>query len=140
MKVKIKKLNAAAKLPTYANPGDAGLDLYSLEDFELKPGERHNFFVGFALEIPDGFVGIIKDKSGLPKNYGLHTLGGVFDSCYRGEYNVTMVNLGQEAYQIKTGDKIAQLLIIPCEQAELEEVQELSATQRGEGRFGSSGR
>lgn len=140
MKVKIKRLNAAAKLPTYANPADAGLDLYSLEDFELKPGQRNSFFVGFALEIPEGYVGIIKDKSGLPKNYGLHTMGGVFDACYRGEYNVTLVNLGQEAYQIKAGDKIAQLLIIPCEQAELEEVTELSATQRGEGRFGSSGR
>ncbi|MDP2586881.1 MAG: dUTP diphosphatase [Candidatus Komeilibacteria bacterium] len=133
-------MNPAANMPTYANPGDAGLDLYSLEDFELQPGQRNSFFVGFALEIPDGYVGIIKDKSGLPKNFGLHTLGGVFDSCYRGEYNITMVNLGQEAYQIKAGDKIAQLLIIPCQQAELEEVEELSATQRGEGRFGSSGR
>jgi dUTP pyrophosphatase len=140
VKVKIKKLNLAAKLPTYANPGDAGLDLYSLEDYLLTPGERHNFFVGFALEFSNGFVAIVKDKSGLPKNFGLHVLGGVFDAPYRGEYNVTMVNLGQEAYQIKTGDKIAQLLIIPCERAEFEETEELSGTVRGEGRFGSSGR
>ncbi len=140
MKVKIKKLNKAVKLPTYANPGDAGLDLYSLEDYELKVGERHNFFNGFALEFPNGYVAIVKDKSGLPKNYGLHTMGGVFDACYRGEYNVNLVNLGQEPHQIKAGDKIAQLLIIPCEHAEFEEAGELSETQRGEGRFGSSGR
>lgn len=140
MKVKIKKLNPAVKLPTYANPADAGLDLYSSEDCELKPGERRIFLVGFALEFNEGYVAIVKDKSGLSKNYGLHTMGGVFDSCYRGEYNVNLVNLGQEPYQIKIGDKIAQLLIIPCEQAELEEAAELSETQRGEGRFGSSGR
>ncbi|MDP2918328.1 MAG: dUTP diphosphatase [bacterium] len=140
MKVKIKKLNESVKLPTYAHAGDAGLDLFSLEDFELLPGSRYNFFVGFALEFSDGYVAIVKDKSGLPKNYGLHVLGGVFDSCYRGEYNVTLINLGAEPHQILTGDKIAQLLIIPCERAEFEETGELSDSQRGEGRFGSSGK
>ena len=140
MKVKIKKINPNCKLPTYANPGDAGLDLYSLEDFELQPGQRNSFFMGFALEIPQGYVGIIKDKSGLPTKFGIHVMGGVFDAVYRGEYNVLLVNLGHESYQIKKGDKIAQLLIIPCQQAEFKEVQELSQTQRGEGRFGSSGR
>lgn len=140
MKVKIKKLDAEAKLPSYAHPGDAGLDLYSLEDYILKPGERHIFFSGFALEFRDGYVARVLDKSGLPKNYGLHTMGGVFDAGYRGEYNVNLINLGNEPYQIKKGDKIAQLLIIPCLSAELKEVDELSETSRGEGRFGSSGR
>ncbi len=140
MKVKIKKLDAEVKLPSYAHSGDAGLDLYSLEDYTLKRGERHIFFSGFALEFPDGYVAIVKDKSGLPKNYGLHTLGGVFDSGYRGEYNVNLINLGQEPYQIKKGDKIAQLLILPCERAEFEETEELGESQRGEGRFGSTGR
>ncbi|MCX6785349.1 MAG: dUTP diphosphatase [Candidatus Komeilibacteria bacterium] len=140
MKVKIKKLNAAVKLPSYAHPGDAGLDLYSLEDYELRPGERHIFFSGFALEFPNGYVAKVFDKGGLPKNYGLHALGGVFDAGYRGEYNVNLVNLGQEPYQIKKGDKIAQLVILPCEHAEFEETEALEESQRGEGRFGSSGR
>jgi dUTP pyrophosphatase len=133
-------LNAAIKLPGYAHPGDVGLDLYSLEDFELKPGERHIFLSGFALEFPPGYMAKVLDKSGLAKNYGLHALGGVFDAGYRGEYNVNLINLGQEPYQIKTGDKIAQLVILPCEQAEFEETEELGESSRGEGKFGSTGR
>ena len=140
MKVKIKKFKDSVKLPSYALAGDAGLDLFSLEELELKPGERHNFKLGFALEIPLGNVGIIKDKSGLSHNYGLHTIGGVFDPNYRGEYNVEMVNLGSEAYRIKAGDKLAQLVIYPYEVADLEEVGELSESARGEGQFGSTGR
>jgi len=140
LKVKIKKLKPEAVLPAYAYPGDAGIDLLSLEDCRLKPGERYLFWLGLALEFKSGWVAIVKDKSGLPKDWGIHVLGGVFDSGYRGEYNVNLINLGKQAYQIKKGDKIAQLLIIPCETAEFEEVEELSASQRGEGRFGSSGR
>jgi dUTP pyrophosphatase len=138
--VNIKRLSVDAKLPTYGHPGDAGLDLYSLEDKVLIPGERHIFFLGFALEIPDGYVGIVKDKSSLPKNGGVHTMAGVYDSGYRGEYNTNLVNLGSEPYEIKKGDKIAQLLIIPVASAELTEVDELSDSSRGEGRFGSTGK
>lgn len=140
LKVRIKKLKPDVTLPSYAYRGDAGFDLLSLEDYQLKPGERHLFWLGFALEFSHGFVAVVKDKSGLPKDWGIHALGGVFDSGYRGEYNVNLINLGSQAYQIKKGDKIAQLLIIPCESAEFEEVEELSESQRGEGRFGSSGR
>ncbi len=140
IKVKIKKLFSDAKLPDYSHPGDAGLDLYSREDKELKPGERHTFFIGFALEFSDRYVAITRDKSGLAYKHGLHTMGGVFDSGYRGEYNVNLVNLGQEAYQIKKGDKIAQLIIIPFEQAEFEAVPELSDSSRADGRFGSTGK
>jgi dUTP pyrophosphatase len=140
MKLKILKLNPQAKLPNYAHPGDIGMDLYSLEDKMLEPGERHIFFVGFALEFPEGYGAIVKDKSSLPKNAGIHTLGGVFDAGYRGEYNVNLINLGKEPYQIHIGDKIAQLLIVPVVIAELEEVKKLSDTSRGHGRFGSTGR
>jgi len=139
LKVKIKKLQENVKLPSYAYFGDAGLDLYSLEDKVLSPGERHLFFLGFALEFSDGFVALVKDKGGPPTKFGLHTMGGVFDSSYRGEYNVILINLGQEPYQVEKGDKIAQLVIMPCERAEFEEVNELSQTSRGEGRMGSSG-
>jgi dUTP pyrophosphatase len=140
MKLKILKLNPQTKLPAYAHPGDIGMDLYSLEDKLLEPGERHVFFVGFALEFPEGHGAIVKDKSSLPKNAGIHTMGGVYDAGYRGEYNVNLINLGKEPYQIHIGDKIAQLVIVPVVIAELEEVKKLSDTSRGHGRFGSTGR
>ena len=140
MKIKIKKLNSDAKLPNYAHPGDVGLDLYSLEDYDLKPGERKVFFNGFALEFENGYAAIVKDKGGLPNKVGLHTMGGVFDAGYRGEYNTQLINLGQETYHITKGDKIAQLIIYPVIIADLEEVSELSQTSRGEGRFGSTGK
>ncbi|OGY44184.1 MAG: hypothetical protein A3J62_02330 [Candidatus Buchananbacteria bacterium RIFCSPHIGHO2_02_FULL_38_8] len=140
MKVKIKKLKEGITIPSYAHPGDAGLDLYSLDDYELKPGERKIFDLGFALEIPSGYVAIVKDKSGLPKNGGVHTMGGVFDSGYRGEYNVNLINLSNQSYKINQGDKIAQLVILPVARAKLEETDELNETSRGEGRFGSTGR
>jgi dUTP pyrophosphatase len=140
MKILIKKLYGDVKLPSYAHPGDVGMDLYSREDYELKPGERNFFNLGFQLEFPIGYAGIIKDKGSLPKNAGIHTMAGVFDAGYRGEYNICLINLGQENYQISKGDKIAQLVIYPIIIAELEEVESLSDTSRGEGRFGSTGK
>lgn len=138
--VKIKKINQEAKIPIYAHAGDAGLDLYSLENYNLQSQERKIFDLGFALELPEGFAAVVKDKSSLPKNGGVHTMGGVFDAGYRGEYNVQLINLGTEPYEIEKGNKIAQLVILPVAEAELEEVSELSETPRGEGRFGSTGR
>lgn len=140
MKIKIKKLHEEVKLPNYAHPGDVGLDLYSLEDYDLKPGERKVFFNGFALEFPEGYGAIVKDKGSLPKNGGLHVLGGVFDAGYRGEYNVMLINLGSETYHINKGDKLAQLVIFPVSIVELEEVDSLSESSRGDGRFGSTGK
>ncbi len=140
MRLKIKKLKVQVKLPNYAHPGDVGLDLFSLEDYELKPGERRLFELGFALEFPVGYAAIVKDKGGPPKRGGIHTLGGVFDAGYRGEYNVMLINLGQENYHIENGDKIAQLVILPVVIAELDEVAELSNSARGTGQFGSTGR
>lgn len=140
MKLKLKKLRDDIKLPSYAHPGDVGLDVYALEDCELKPGERRIFFLGFAMEFPEGFAVIVKDKGSLPKNGGVHTMGGVYDAGYRGECNVNLINLGAEPYQIKKGDKIAQFVIFPVHFAEVEEVVELSDSSRGEGRFGSTGR
>ncbi len=140
MKIKIKKINSDSKIPTYAHPGDVGMDMYSTENYILKPGERKIFFTGFALEFESGYAAIVKDKGSLPKNAGIHSMGGVFDAGYRGEYNVNLINLGQVEYEIKKGDKIAQLVIIPVVIADFEEVDSLKESSRGEGRFGSTGK
>lgn len=140
MEVKIKKLKPEAKLPSYAHPGDVGLDLYSMEEAELRPGGQKLFWCGFALEFPAGYAAIVKDKSSLPVKYGIHTVGGVFDAGYRGEYNVQLINLGQAPVKIEKGQKIAQLIIFPVVIAELTEVDELSGSSRGEGRMGSTGK
>lgn len=138
-KLKIKILNKEAKIPEFATKGDVGLDMYSLEDKVMNPGEHHIFFVGFALEFPIGYGAFVKDKSGISKA-GLHTMGGVYDAGYRGEYNVHLVNLSDKAYSITKGNKIAQLVILPVELPEIEITDELSESERGEGRFGSTGR
>jgi len=141
MKIKVKRMHPDAKLPNYAHPGDVGLDLYSVnDDYTIQVGERKRFDCGFGLEFPDGYAAIIKDKSSLPNNHGLHTMGGVYDAGYRGEYNVMLVNLGNEAVTIEKGQKIAQLVLFPVVLAELEEVTELSDSSRGEGKFGSTGK
>jgi dUTP pyrophosphatase len=139
MKIKIKKLHPDAKIPQFAIEGDAGMDLYSVADVILKPGERISCPIGIAIKIPEGHVGLIWDKSGPAHKSGIKTLGGVFDSNYTGEYLVGMVNLGQEDYIIKSGQKVAQLLIQKIEYPEIEEVAELEKTNRGDDRFGSTG-
>ncbi len=139
MKIKIKKLHKDAKLPKSHHSGDVGLDLYSMEEYTIKPGERHYFYHGFALEFPEGYAAIIKDKSSISKA-GLHTMGGVFDAGFRGEFNTLLVNLSNEPYTIEAGDKVAQLVIFPVALAELEETDKLSESSRGLGRFGSTGR
>lgn len=139
MKILIKKLKEDAKLPKSHHPGDVGMDLYSMEEYTIKPGERHYFYHGFALEFPEGYAGIIKDKSSISKA-GLHTMGGVFDAGFRGEYNTLLVNLSNEPYTVEVGDKVAQLVIFPVVLADLEEVKELSDSSRGLGGFGSTGR
>jgi len=140
MLIKIKKTHEDAILPKYAHPGDVGLDMYSVEELTINPGERKVIDVGFALEFENGYAAIVKDKSSLPRNHGIHTMGGVFDAGYRGPYNVQLINLGKESVKIEKGQKVAQLVILPIIRAEIEEVQELSDSSRGEGNFGSTGK
>jgi dUTP pyrophosphatase len=137
--IKIKRLRKEAKLPSYAHPGDVGLDLYTVENVSIRPGEHARIWNGFALEFPEGFAGIVKDKGSISKA-GLHTMGGVFDAGYRGEYNVHLVNLSDKAYHFEVGEKVAQLVMLPIAIAHIEEVDELSESGRGEGRFGSTGK
>lgn len=140
MKIKLKKISKNIKIPSYAHSGDAGLDLYSQESYNLMSGKRHEFVLGFALEVPEGYVGLVWDKSGLSFKHGLHCLGGVVDSTYRGEVKIMLVNLGGKPYRIEKGDKIAQLLIQPISHTDIEVTQKLKKTLRGSGSFGSTGR
>lgn len=137
--IKIKRLKDDARLPTYAHPGDVGMDMYAMETVTIPPMGHHRFWHGFALEFPIGYAAIVKDKSSISKA-GLHTMGGVFDAGYRGEYNTHLVNLSGADYTVEVGDKVAQLIVYPVAIGELEEVAELSDTSRGEGAFGSTGK
>ncbi len=139
MKIQVKKLHPEAKVPNFAHPGDAGMDLYSVAHMVLRPGERASVPTGIAIALPDGYVSLVWDKSGVSHKNGVKTLGGVLDCGYRGEYLIGLVNLSQEDFEIKVGQKIAQLLIQKVEHPEIEEVAELDETSRGDGRFGSTG-
>lgn len=139
MILKTKKIDAAASLPTRATAGDAGLDLCSVEDVVIQPGDRLVVRTGIAMEIPSGYAGLVWDKSGLAAKKGLKTMGGVIDAGYRGEIQVVLANLGSEPHPIAVGDKIAQLLIQKVELPDIVEVAELSDTERGDGGFGSTG-
>lgn len=139
MELRIKKISAESKIPQYAHPGDAGMDLYSSEDSVLEPGKQTTVKTGVSMAIPSGYVGLIWDKSGLAAKHGIKTMAGVVDSGYRGEVCVVMINLGNTSYKIEKHTKIAQLLIQPVNSANVIEVEELDATSRGKGGFGSTG-
>jgi dUTP pyrophosphatase len=139
MKIKIKKLKDDAKLPSYGRPGDVAMDMYSMETITIAPGEHHRFWHGFALEFPEGNAALVKDKSSISKA-GLHTMGGVFDAGYRGEYNTHLVNLSAEPYTVEAGDKVSQLMLLPVVIAELEETDTLGESERGDQGFGSTGK
>jgi dUTP pyrophosphatase len=140
VKVKIKKLKENAILPAYAHSGDAGMDLFSTEDYVIRPGERMIVSTGISMELPEGYVALIWGKSGLAVKKGIAVLGGVIEHTYRGEYGVIALNTSDEDFFIKVGEKIAQVLIQPIVSVDLEEVSELSDTARGDGGFGSSGK
>lgn len=140
VKIPVQKVSAEAKLPTYAHPGDAAMDLYANEAVVVAPGERVRVPTGIKIAIPHGFVGLVWDKSGLAVNKMLKTLGGVIDAGYRGEVIVGVVNLSREEVRIERGDKIAQMIIQERTLGEIEEVAELDTTARGENGFGSTGR
>jgi dUTP pyrophosphatase len=140
MKIKIKKIHPDAKIPQYAHAGDAGMDLFTVEPFELEPGERKSVPLGFSMEIPEGCVGLIWDKSGLSHKYGIKNFGGVIDAGYRGEMHVGVMNLSDKFFSFEKGHKIAQLLVQKIEQVEFEETEMLSETSRGGNGFGSSGK
>ncbi len=139
MTLKIKKLDKEATLPKYAKQGDAGLDLFSNENLTLEPNQRILVSTGIAMQIPEGYVGLVWDKSGIATKFGIKTMAGVVDSGYRGEVKIALHNLSKETFQIEKGMKIAQMLIQPVESKEIIEVEELEDSERGKGGFGSTG-
>lgn len=140
MKLRIKKIDKDAIIPSYAYDDDAGFDLYTSKEVEIGIGERFMIPTGLALEIPKGYVGLVWDKSGLSINHGLKTLGGVIDSGYRGEVQVGVINLGDKLYTFHVGDKVAQMIIQKKETVEVEEVETLNDSEREGKGFGSSGK
>lgn len=132
-------LDEGAKMPTRAHPWDAGLDLYAMEDGYIRCNQSRTFDTGTHIEIPEGCVGLVKSKSGLMCNHGIIT-DGTIDAHYTGTIKVCLFNHGGSKYEVKAGDKIAQLVIVPCLLPELELVDSLDETDRGDNGFGSTGR
>lgn len=136
---KVKKLSPDATLPTKNNPSDAGIDIYTNESHTLKPGETYVFATGIAVEFSRGYVALLWDRSGFGSK-GIHRLAGVIDSGYRGEWKVVLVNLTEQPYVIKAGDKVIQCVMQRFEPVRIKEVNKLSETARASAGFGSSGR
>jgi dUTP pyrophosphatase len=139
MKLPLKKVDPRATLPSYAHTGDAGMDIYALRSVFIQPGERIDVQTGISIEIPEEYVGLIWDKSGISLKRGIKVLGGVIDAGYRGEIRIGLINLGSEPVSFGAGQKVAQMLIQRVASPEIIEVTKLSDSERGEGGFGSTG-
>jgi dUTP pyrophosphatase len=142
MTLKVRRLDPRARLPTRAYPGDAGLDLYALEDSALEPGERASVRTGIAVEIPEGEAGLVLPRSGLAARHGIALVNapGLIDSGYRGEIVVLLLNTDRSVrFELAAGDRIAQLVLIRVQTPAVLEVEELEMSERGAGGFGSSG-
>jgi dUTP pyrophosphatase len=141
IQIEIKQLSPDAILPTYAHPGDAGADIYSIADRILAPLERAAIPTGLSMSIPVGYEVQIRPKSGLALKQGLTVLNtpGTIDAGYRGEVQVILINLGDRSIEIKKGQKIAQMVVAPVCVGDFQMVAELTDSARGEGGFGSTG-
>jgi dUTP pyrophosphatase len=142
LQLRFRKLRDDAIVPTQAHAGDAGSDLYAVEGAVLEPGGRAKVPTGVAVAIPEGHAGLVLPRSGLAHKHGitLTNTPGLIDSGYRGELQVLMLNTDREAtYEVKPGDRIAQLMIVAFAAPEWSEVEEFDETTRGDGGFGSSG-
>jgi dUTP pyrophosphatase len=136
------KLRDDAVLPSRAHSGDAGFDLSACEEVTIGVGERATVGTGLAIEIPDGHAGLVAPRSGLALRHGLSMVNapGVIDAGYRGEVRMILLNTDREhAFTVEPGMRIAQLVVVPIASVELVETREVTATDRGEGGFGSSG-
>lgn len=140
--VKIKKIDKSVSIPEYAHDGDAGSDLRSSIDIEIKPGERILVPTGIAVQIPKGYAGFVQPRSGLAIKHGISVLNtpGLIDSKYRGEIKIILINMDMsKPFIINKGDRIAQLVIQKISEVDYVEVNELDETRRGDSGFGSTG-
>jgi len=140
--LRVRRLAPDARLPARAHPGDAGLDLHALHDVVLGPGERAAVATGLAVEIPEGQAGLVLPRSGLAIRHGISLVNapGLIDAGYRGELQVLLLNTDLAAtVHLAAGDRIAQLVLVEVALAEVVEVEQLTASVRGEDGFGSSG-
>jgi dUTP pyrophosphatase len=140
--LRVRRLDPAARLPTRAYDGDAGLDLYAVEPAELAPGERRSIRTGVAVEIPPGQAGLVLPRSGLAARHGIALVNapGLIDAGYRGELEVLLLNTDRTAsFAVAAGDRVAQLVLVRVEAPAVIEADELALSERGAGGFGSSG-
>lgn len=144
IEIELKRLPHGEGLPApaYATQGAAGLDVVAAEDLTLAPGQRHAVATGFSIAIPPGYEVQVRPRSGLALKHGVTCLNtpGTIDEDYRGEVKVILANLGNEPFEVRRGERIAQLVPAPVLKAQFREVAELSETVRGAGGFGSTGR
>ncbi len=143
MRLPVRRLDPAAVLPTRAHEGDAGLDLRALEGVTLAPGARAMVRTGLAVELPPGHAGLVLPRSGLAARHGIALVNapGLVDAGFRGELQVLLLNTDRdEAFTVGPGDRIAQLVVVAVAAPEPVEVDDLAASARGAGGFGSSGR
>ncbi|MFO7936527.1 MAG: dUTP diphosphatase [Kiritimatiellia bacterium] len=141
MKILFRKITANATIPTYANPGDAGMDICASENAILHPGERRLVKTGLKMQLPPETEAQIRPRSGLALKHGITLLNtpGTIDEGYRGELGIIMINLGESEFKIEPGMRIAQMVVAPVLRVETEETDNLSESDRGEGGFGSTG-
>lgn len=142
MDIRLKKLDESVELPRYAKAGDAGADLRSVECLTIEPGCRAIVRCGFAMEIPEGFCGLVIPRSGLAAKHGITVLNspGLIDSGYRGEICVVLLNTDQTIpFEVSKGDRIAQIVISEAKPFTFVEACDLDETSRGASGFGSSG-
>ena len=141
--IRVKRLphGEGLELPAYATAGAAGMDVVSAEDVTIAPAARHAVATGLAMAIPAGYEVQVRPRSGLALKHGITVPNtpGTIDSDYRGELKVILINHGAEAFEIRRGDRVAQLVLAPVTQGSWLEVNELDETARGEGGFGSTG-
>lgn len=141
VKIKILRLVDSASLPKYEHEEDSGLDLFAIEEREIPPGEAMLIGTGISVELPRGTEAQIRPRSGLALKHSITVLNtpGTVDAGYRGEIGVILVNHSKHSFKVLKGMKIAQMVVAPVIRAEIEEVDSLSKTLRGEGGFGSTG-
>ena len=141
MTLRFKRIHPDAVLPSYAHPSDAGMDVRSVEDLTLAPGKRALVHTGLVMLLPPAYEAQVRPRSGLALKSGVTVLNtpGTIDAGYRGEVGVILINLGDADFQVKKGDKIAQLVIAPVTQPTIEETDAIDETDRGSGGFGSTG-